>query len=342
MSDTTRPRIDGIPHPERPDDPEASLVPSTSDGRETAIWLGQVRQWFHSQLVLRQAPGRTADDYVPASVRAALFPALPPACPLYVLDESDKTWFQDQMSECGMDGFQIDPDNGGSHIDVLGLSIVWRSAECEALCGPEYTASIVVHEMAHAAQAWGDTTLHLRRQRDGSNDLVQRMGFKIAKDTGGPRGDFFEEGYAELQRYRYLRACARTSRLARVLGERFDLGPDENAFDSDALVGDPDDPSQVPMILVHPKPDGNNGLTSGGAACKALLLLADRIPGFMGMMLEARRSTDGLRHFWAAVRAQLGDAVVKDLRALQDTTEDGLRGLKIVRDALAARPQGAV
>ncbi|MET8876874.1 GNAT family N-acetyltransferase [Nocardia sp. NPDC004604] len=97
------------------------------------------------------------------------------------------------------------PELEGWYLAVLDVVIVFRNSEREALNGPEYTESQIVHEVAH-----GSSRHALLRSVVSSTDTGHSLAMVIAR-TGhvlelpaGPIGRVLEEGFAEYVRGRYI------------------------------------------------------------------------------------------------------------------------------------------
>ncbi len=318
-------RIDGIPDLNNPDDPEANDALVTPLGQRTAVQILQMRQRLLPQLALRQTPGHTFDDYLPPAQRERLLGKLPPSDPLFILDESQREWLVRALRDHGIDPGPIEELQEGMHIDVLGASIVWRNPALEQRFGKEYIASIAAHELGHSAHAWKDKTFHIRTTDAGKRSLSNRTGFEV-QGTTMHKNTFFEEGFAELMRLRYMMREARDSDFCRAVCVANGV-----ADPSDLVRGDPD------IFSMYLDANGNAVPAMPAWALKALLLLTAADSSLGSLINEARSSGDGMKRFWAKIREIVGDKACAELRALQYTIPDGIRGLQIVTEALARR-----
>lgn len=97
----------------------------------------------------------------------------------------------------------------GVYVHLVGILFVKRNVALESLNGPGITESFTIHEKAHATHIPTPFEIvHSQRgrlfwKRHETMADTTRSGFKFSQRNGG-RGIFLEEGYAELERGRYV------------------------------------------------------------------------------------------------------------------------------------------
>lgn len=102
---------------------------------------------------------------------------------------------------------------GGYYHQGTGTIVVKRAAAYEAIAGTGFTESLAIHEAAHATNTHSTMVVETRRERRlFRKDIVHvnhydaRVGFAVQKHgtNENNRGLFIEEGYAELERGKYI------------------------------------------------------------------------------------------------------------------------------------------
>jgi hypothetical protein len=99
----------------------------------------------------------------------------------------------------------------GKYLELIDVIIVRRDPELEALNGPEFTESIVVHELVgHGSNQHHDleVTTQTRKGRFGRREAsivprLARLGLMVATSEGSD-GTALEEGFAEYERGLYV------------------------------------------------------------------------------------------------------------------------------------------
>jgi hypothetical protein len=145
----------------------------------------------------------------------------------------------------------------------------------------------LVHEKAHSTVVeFDETRIYIgRNERHGAGYAQVRGGFAMRLGNytaGGPKGDFLEEGYADLSAVNYVR-----SRLGLPHGLwRVNESGQYKTEDAEALPYEYMIPDYESMTVSMPK---------GALAAYGLELISQRRPELLGALNDARTTVDGLR-----------------------------------------------
>lgn len=128
--------------------------------------------------------------------------------PLIVLDREQEAEFEQAVAEAK--GFRGDSrqlnEVGGWFNGDLDLAVVFRDSSTEFLNGPEYTESLIVHELAHGSGLQPDIRVEAPREKEEKLAVHHtRVGQSVSRTTSDEKvGGFLEEAFAEQLRAKYV------------------------------------------------------------------------------------------------------------------------------------------
>lgn len=183
----------------------------------------------------------------------------------------------------------------GVYVHLVGALLIKRNVALELLNGLGITESFAIHERAHATHITTPFEIvHAQRgrlfwKRHTTMADTTRSGFRFNQRNGG-RGIFLEEGYAELERGRYV------ARQGLV-----------NDFTAGAVNYDEARSSAIPMRYFYKQTErgGEPSLTIAPGALAATVLdsFVNDSPKNLQIMRSARQNAAGLSHFIRSLNA---------------------------------------
>jgi hypothetical protein len=186
----------------------------------------------------------------------------------------------------------------GSYAIELDLAFLFRRADLDQASEGVFYEGILVHDLAHSC-----TAFKLLLGLDSGPAIAGRSGFETAsiRNPEVHYGSFFEEGFADLQRGRYIEKylpLAGMAFLNRLVGSGV-----EHALDFLVALPRLQDGSQphLPFKYLIPKPAGKVHTSPSAHAAFGLELLIQREPRLEPLLLEARSDPAALKALPAAV-----------------------------------------
>lgn len=223
-------------------------------------------------------------------------------------------------------GSEVVEESAGFYVQAVELAFTNRNEELERRNGKGYTESIIVHEMAHGSAKPDDYMFRLTPEL--SKPGPARLGH-IALGDSKVRGNFVEEGWAEVVRARYMREA---------LGMSDGFAPTGVEIDTIETV----DGVSLPIhsiYRVHKMTDEGSdneyeaGYLHTSYAGAAMDFMISQDPGLWDALLSARHGVEGLREVARRIDA-FQSGLYMELNRLQYTEGDFERGLGVVVSAL--------
>jgi hypothetical protein len=218
----------------------------------------------------------------------------------------------------------------GKYLPQQDVIIVKRDPESETINGgPEVTESLVVHEIAHSGNERSvivtvkPTRRLIRKNKTYITSDTGRSGFMATKN-GEPSGYLLEEGYAELERGKYV-----VEELGKPEGFAGRFVQDTPTPFDKYTYNNKDDEGKV-----------TSSIPNGAPAAAMFELIAEYDPEFLSALREGRRSVQGLREVARRLNA-ISPTLYMELRRIDIREQEGrieaINMNKKVKDILEAR-----
>jgi len=213
--------------------------------------------------------------------------------PIVFIDENNQDNLEAILAENNIPNIEF---NGEAFTSPeLNIIFVRRNEEMEKVNGPFFTESIIAHELTHGAS--GYEGILMQQGMTGMKIGARRNGFCLPNNKK-PYGWFFEEGFAEYIRYRYIQRFADEKyrqRVEKAAGAKFN----EKIEISDTTESG----HSLPVAYFHCGRDGQIRAIVSADAAYAVELLCQAVPGLEAHMVEARTSADGLRKVYRDIES---------------------------------------
>jgi hypothetical protein len=213
----------------------------------------------------------------------------------------------------------------GAYSPELGLSVIVRNPELEALNGPAYTEGLIVHEVL--GHSTSQTNMLARDVKSGQYGTVQ-----VGLETRVPGTDshtFLEEGQADYQRAAYLAKYAHAGTLDKVTKA---MGLSHHTQGGNRFTVD-GRPTTLPTKYLKVDQHGRLSAITSALAGYAVEQLLTAHP-HVGPLLTNARTSLAAQEVLKQSLDQISPGLAGQLGRLQYTVSDFNRGLHIVRNSI--------
>ncbi len=305
---------------------------------EPGYTLKTARERLRTTLLLAEDPGHSMEDYLStADLRTIFQESIRGPLPrVYVIDTAKKQEVLQYWEECGIPLSQDISHHGGFYENTLDVAVVFRDSDDEERFGREYTASLIVHEAAHAIMSLNDKAIVVSLHPDGVG-IEARTGFMAEKETAEHRNLFLEEAFTESHRLKYLYTIGKESpwmqQLMREAGVT-NVAALSKRFFRTAKGGEY--PVALSGVPDKGKPFASAIATQSAVAYGIFDTLAKETPELRPLLIYARGNIEYMRRLWLEIRLLIGNDALRRLRAA--TTVDELSALhKEIREILGSK-----
>jgi hypothetical protein len=216
-----------------------------------------------------------------------------------------------------------------------GLSLVQRNRAKEDLNSAVFTECLLVHELCHNSNQLAPRVLE-RIGPDNWNVGSPRVGFALTKGNVAT-GNFIEEGFCDYARGLYRnytdfqnhveRITTHSSNPIIVNGSLIRFCPSRD-FSGGGLQF-----LELPLKYFHVELNGSLTFSISAYAGYGMELLCSREPRLLATCCAARKDVDALRAVPLLINA-IRPGLYSELRSLQYTEADLLRGLRLIMDSV--------
>lgn len=254
---------------------------------------------------------------------------------LFVKNDKHKQ-ANDTLKSFGLPPLFFEPDTAGQYLPHLDIALIKRVSDG----GPEEsltTESLAVHELAHASDGYKEATIkevHGWLGKKKNTITIPRTGFVVNStedNENGLSGSFFEEGFADLLRGKYIKNFANQEEY--LSEAKFVSGDDaidtRGGLDQNVHYGVGKKlfiPAKY-LILFY---DGSIQLKFGPSAIAAFGLetLCEANPELFQVLIRARTDIDALRQLPREIN-KISPDLYSQLRRLEYSSKDFLKGLML-------------